>query len=45
VESSALNSIKPESIESVEVMKGDAAKAIYGEAGANGVIKVTTKKK
>lgn len=45
VESSALNSIKPESIESVEVMKGDAAKAMYGEAGANGVIKVTTKKK
>lgn len=45
VESSALNSIKPESIESVEVIKGDAAKALYGEAGANGVIKVTTKKK
>jgi len=45
VESSMLNSISPESIESVEVMKGEAAKAIYGEAGANGVIKVTTKKK
>jgi len=26
-------------------MKGDVAKALYGEAGANGVIKVTTKKK
>lgn len=45
VESSMLNSISPESIESVEVMKGEAAKAVYGEAGANGVIKVTTKKK
>ena len=45
VESSSLNSISPESIESIEVMKGEAAKALYGEAGANGVIKVTTKKK
>jgi TonB-dependent SusC/RagA subfamily outer membrane receptor len=45
VESSSLNSISPESIESIEVMKGEAAKAMYGEAGANGVIKVTTKKK
>jgi TonB-dependent SusC/RagA subfamily outer membrane receptor len=45
VESSSLNSISPESIESIEVMKGEAAKAVYGEAGANGVIKVTTKKK
>jgi TonB-dependent SusC/RagA subfamily outer membrane receptor len=45
VESSSLNSISPESIESIEVIKGEAAKAVYGEAGANGVIKVTTKKK
>jgi len=45
VESSSLNSISPDAIESIEVIKGDAAKAIYGEAGANGVIKVTTKKK
>ena len=45
VEASTLNSINPESIESIEVMKGEAAKAMYGEAGANGVIKVTTKKK
>ena len=45
VESSTLNSISPESIESIEIMKGEAAKALYGEAGANGVIKVTTKKK
>jgi TonB-dependent SusC/RagA subfamily outer membrane receptor len=45
VESSSLNSISPDSIESIEVIKGEAAKALYGEAGANGVIKVTTKKK
>ena len=45
VESSTLNSISPDSIESIEVIKGEAAKALYGEAGANGVIKVTTKKK
>ncbi len=45
VESSTLNAISPDSIESIEVMKGEAAKAMYGEAGANGVIKVTTKKK
>ncbi|WP_411280211.1 M56 family metallopeptidase [Gemmatimonas sp.] len=44
-ESSTLNSLNPDSIESIEVMKGDAATAVYGEAGANGVIKVTTKKK
>lgn len=45
VDASLLNTLSPESIESVEVMKGDAAKAAYGDAGANGVIKVTTKKK
>lgn len=45
VEASTLNSISPETIESVEIIKGDAAKALYGDAGANGVIKVTTKKK
>ncbi len=44
-ESSKLNTLNPDSIESIEIMKGDAAKALYGEAGANGVIKVTTKKK
>jgi len=45
VESSALNSLKPDAIETIEIMKGEAAKALYGEAGVNGVIKVTTKKK
>ncbi|QJR34685.1 M56 family metallopeptidase [Gemmatimonas groenlandica] len=45
VESSILSTLNPDAIESIEVMKGDAAKAIYGDAGVNGVIKVTTKKK
>ncbi len=45
VESSKLNTLSPDAIESIEVIKGDAAKALYGDAGVNGVIKVTTKKK
>ena len=45
VESSTLNTLNSSSIESIEVMKGEAARALYGEPGANGVIKVTTKKK
>ncbi len=45
VEASRLNSLKPDAIETIEIMKGEAATVLYGEAGANGVIKVTTKKK
>ena len=45
VESSKLNTLSPDAIESIEVIKGEAAKALYGDAGVNGVIKVTTKKK
>ena len=41
--STTLNSIRPEQIQSVEVIKGAAARTIYGERGVNGVIKVTTK--
>lgn len=41
----ALNSLSPESIESVEVLKGTAARALYTDARAiNGVILITTKK-
>jgi TonB-linked SusC/RagA family outer membrane protein len=36
--------INPADIESVSVLKGPAATAIYGQRGANGVIMVTTKK-
>lgn len=41
---SPLNSINPEQIESVEVLKDADATAIYGSRGANGVILITTKK-
>jgi len=39
-----LNSIKPEDIESINVLKSTEATAIYGSKGANGVIVITTKK-
>ncbi len=35
--------LNPNDIESVEVLKGASATAIYGSAGANGVIIITTK--
>ena len=38
-----LNSIPPEQIASIEVLKDASATAIYGSRGANGVILVTTK--
>lgn len=40
---SGLNQINPNDIESINVLKGAAAEAIYGSRGANGVIIVTTK--
>ncbi|WP_312322505.1 SusC/RagA family TonB-linked outer membrane protein [Soonwooa sp.] len=39
-----LNSISPNDIESLEVLKDADATAIYGSRGANGVILITTKK-
>lgn len=36
--------LNPEDIESVEVLKGPSAGAIYGSRGANGVIVITTKR-
>ena len=41
---SRINDINPEEIESMEVIKGPAAAALYGTAAANGVIQITTKK-
>jgi TonB-linked SusC/RagA family outer membrane protein len=41
---SPLNSIDPNDIESIEVLKDADATAIYGSRGANGVILITTKK-
>jgi TonB-linked SusC/RagA family outer membrane protein len=41
---SPLNSINPDTIESIEVLKDADATSIYGSRGANGVVLVTTKK-
>jgi len=41
---SPLNSLNPNDIESIEVLKDADATAIYGSRGANGVILITTRK-
>jgi TonB-dependent starch-binding outer membrane protein SusC len=41
---SRLNDLNPEDIESIEILKGPAAAALYGTAAANGVIQVTTRR-
>lgn len=41
---SRLNDLDPEEIESIDILKGPAASALYGTAAANGVIQVTTKR-
>lgn len=41
---SRLNDLNPNDIESVEVLKGAAASAVWGSRGANGVLVITTKK-
>ena len=38
-----LNSLNPNDIESMEILKDASATAIYGSRGANGVILITTK--
>src|SRR5690606_39176486 len=38
-----INSLNPNDIESMEVLKDASATAIYGSQGANGVILITTK--
>ena len=40
---SSVNDINPEDIESVSVLKGPAAAALYGQRAANGAIIITTK--
>jgi TonB-dependent starch-binding outer membrane protein SusC len=42
--SSLLNSINPDDIESIEVLKDPATASIYGVQAANGVVVITTKK-
>lgn len=40
---SGMDDINPEDIESISVLKGPGAAALYGERGANGAIIITTK--
>ncbi len=44
VQQSRLNDINPDDIESMEVLKGAAAGALWGTRAANGVIIITTKR-
>lgn len=41
---SRLDDLNPENIESIDILKGPAASALYGTAAANGVIQITTKR-
>ncbi len=41
---SRINDINPDEIESVEIVKGPSAAALYGTSAANGVILITTKR-
>lgn len=41
---SRLEDFNPEDIESIDIIKGPAAAALYGTAAANGVLQITTKK-
>jgi len=43
-EGSSLNSINPQDIEKVDILKDPSSAAIYGSRAANGVILITTKK-
>lgn len=40
-----LNMIHPDAIESMNVLKGEAAQSLYGERGKNGVVQITLKTK
>jgi TonB-linked SusC/RagA family outer membrane protein len=44
IRSNGLVDINPEDIESISILKGAAATALYGSEGANGVVLVTSKK-
>jgi TonB-linked SusC/RagA family outer membrane protein len=44
VRSNPLNSINPNDIQSIQILKGPSATAIYGSRGSNGVVLITTKK-
>ena len=40
----AMDNLKPEQIEAIDVLKGEKATAAYGEKGKNGVIMIRVKK-
>ncbi len=40
---SEMEALNPDGIERIDVLKGESAKALYGEEGVNGVVKITTK--
>lgn len=42
--SNVLSSINPDDIETINVLQGPSATAIYGAVGANGVVMITTKR-
>jgi TonB-linked SusC/RagA family outer membrane protein len=44
IDDGAFNSINPDDIASIDVLKDASATALYGSRGANGVVLVTTKK-
>ena len=44
VDASYLNSINPNDIESVNILKGASASALYGNSASNGVVVISTKK-
>ena len=39
-----MKDLSPNMIQSINVLKGESAKALYGEKGKNGVIEIKTKK-
>lgn len=41
---SSINNINPQDIETMNILKGPTASALYGSRGANGVILITTKR-
>lgn len=43
-QTSALSSLDPENIESIQILKDASAEAIYGSRAANGVVLITTKR-
>ena len=44
IQQSRLNDVNPEDVESIEVLKGPSAAALWGTRAANGVLVITTKK-